>query len=924
MDKFEQKEMIKNSKWEHVCSKAATILQPGFLKGDWPQLFHRWWDLLFDCTGRQLLAIGEIFRPCETFDVGPRMTKVKNPLHLPGICPRDLRKPADVFRHQKVLSDKAYRNTENSYQNDIYISFFSKAPPPCKKSIFKIMVHINPLLILLESTKRMQKKTLFYIIFSMFILAFNQGKASSVIEEQQGNGPSKKKFKAVSIPLNLSGIKGEKATFQDNSAPISSPRLILVETPGSPLFKPGESPRDWDKPLSGTPRQEEQQKTTGNALGLRKKSSVARMVIQHEPESSPRAPKTPRQEDYDNPLKQAFEKGLECQKKGKLEKALKYFQEAFAYKPEVASKKIGEVAYGLGVGPMSEFQVTQDIQKCKIAFLYFKTADNYQYEAARKGLLKSAKALAVHALKSSDYEEAKELFIIGAERNDIKSLLNLGNLIKEKNLENSLAKHPWTAAKCYKRAALLRSHEGQIKYAQWAEQLVVEEKAKTQAPRLLYEAIVFYEMALGRGCLLDDPKMIQERREQKIYIEKLFNNGKTLFEKNNFVGAISRLEIAAKKGHLTAKLLMAQAYERIGKIAEAKKLYEELAELDDPEALCALARLNEEDFYETESLLKKAIYLNYPMAYFDLGILYARYARQLEAEKSGDNASKYYYKAICCYQDFLKNEDQNKPEHNAEAKFNLSLLFKWNGRIGETREYTKASALMGHPQAMHNYAVFLGGEGRKNRAKTWFEKAAIKGFSAAQVAMAEIETENGNIVEAAKWYQQAKFNNYPGIESILETFLQEQLAKHLSGLDGKDKDACFVLGVLYKVQENLKMAKKCLKISAQQDHIKAAFELGLLYEEEHNIQKALVWQEKGASGEGKALAHWAGLFYMNSLDAKDKEKALEALEGACEKGYLEGYLDLARRLEAAKREKKAEFFYQKDKELREKLANSHP
>ncbi len=137
MDKLEQREMIKNSKWEHICSKAATISQSGFLKGDWQQLFHRWWDLLFDHTGRQLLAIGEIFRSFDTFDVGPRVTKVRKPLHFPGTCPRDLRKPADMFRHQKVLNDKAYRNTENSYQSDIYTSFFSKARPMCEKSIFK-------------------------------------------------------------------------------------------------------------------------------------------------------------------------------------------------------------------------------------------------------------------------------------------------------------------------------------------------------------------------------------------------------------------------------------------------------------------------------------------------------------------------------------------------------------------------------------------------------------------------------------------------------------------------------------------------------------------------------------------------------------------------------------------------------------------
>lgn len=225
---------------------------------------------------------------------------------------------------------------------------------------------------------------------------------------------------------------------------------------------------------------------------------------------------------------------------------------------------------------------------------------------------------------------------------------------------------------------------------------------------------------------------------------------------------------------------------------------------------------------------------------------------------------------------------------------------------------------------MYNYGVFLEKEERKMEAKEYFRKAAGKGLPEAQVEMGNIESEQGNIVEAAKWYQQAKFNNYPGIESILKTFLQEQLAKHLSGLDAKDKDASFVLDVLYKIQENPKQAKKCLKISAQKGHVRAAFELGLLYEEERNIQKALIWQDKGAICEGRALAHWGCLLYINHLSSEDKVKALKAIEAAINKGYLEGYQELALQLEAIGKKEKAEFFYQKDKELREKLASSHP
>ncbi len=766
----------------------------------------------------------------------------------------------------------------------------------------------------------MQKRTLFYITLHALLVWASSAYTSDILE-----GPDKppvKKAKIVKFPLSLPNNPDNNATSQNSSAPISSPRRAPIEVLSSPRHKPGESPRDWDKPLGGTPRSEDQEKTLGKPSGLRKKSSVRALGQEASLVASPRAPKTPRQEDHDNPLKKAFRKGEEAQKEGRLEEALKYFQEAFAYKPEEASSKIGEVAYGLAIGPMSEFQVTQDIEKCKTAFQYFKTSDKYQYKAARERLIESAKILGSYAKKSRDYEEAKELFIVGAERDDIESLLSLGNLIQEKNLESSLAKHPWTAAKCYKRAALLNSFDGQLKYAEWAEKLFKKGKALT--PRLLHEAILFYEKALGRGCLLDDPKIIQERREQKIDIEKLFNDGKALLEKNDFVGALPSLEEAAKNGHLTAILLMAQVYEKIGKTSEAKKLYEELAELDNPEALCSLARLNDgKDIYDAESLLKQAIYLKYPIAYFDLGILYTRYARQLEAEKSGDNASKYNFKAICCFQDFLKNEDQNEPAHNADAKFNLSLLFKWNGRIGETREYTKAAALMEHPQAMHNYAVFLEEEGNKDRSETWFRKAANKGFPAAQVVVAEIEIGKGNIVEAAKWYQQAKFNHHPNIDSILRDFLQEQF-KHIDALDKKDKDTCFILGILYKIQGDPKAAKKYLKISAQQTHVGAAFELGLLYEEQGNIQKALVWQEKGASCEGKALAHWGCLLYMNHLSSEDKVKAFEAIEEAISKGYLTGYRELALRLEAVGRKEKAEIFYQKDRELRVQLTNSYP
>lgn len=482
-----------------------------------------------------------------------------------------------------------------------------------------------------------------------------------------------------------------------------------------------------------------------------------------------------------------------------------------------------------------------------------------------------------------------------------------------------------------------------MKYAKWAEQHVTTQGERPSKIRLLHEAILFYAMSAAQN----DQKSIEKTKlyaSQKLEIENLFNEGEELFKKKDFSEAFPLLKKVAEKGHLKAKFLTAQIYEKFRNKKEAKKLYEELSSFDDPEAMCALARLSredeeetegikeskEKDIYEAEILLKKAIYLEYPLAYFDLGLLYTVHAHHLVKEGATAIAAKYFHEAILCFKnllDYVRQDGEHKRpvyrQYEAEANFNLSLLYKWNGRRGETREYAKAAAALDHPQGLYNYGILLAEEDQDMESRKMILKAAELGLSEAQVTMAKSEAARGNIVKAAKWYQQAKFNHYPNIENSLKDFLEEQFRKYNPGSDEKDKDACFVLGVLYKVQENPRMAKKCLKISAHQKHGGGAFELGVLYEEQGNIRKALHWQEQGVTAGAEALAHWACLLYMNQLSNQDKVKALKGLGEVIEKGYLSGYIDLARRLEAAGRKEKAEIFYKKDRKLKLKLAGTN-
>jgi len=135
-----------------------------------------------------------------------------------------------------------------------------------------------------------------------------------------------------------------------------------------------------------------------------------------------------------------------------------------------------------------------------------------------------------------------------------------------------------------------------------------------------------------------------------------------------------------------------------------------------------------------------------------------------------------------------------------------------------------------------------------------------------------------------------------------ETVSRDAKARRSYGTTSKSKKKTSVR----KLQDKASAA-----VSPRAGNPKAAFELGVLCEERHNTLAALRWLKQGSSKGGQALARWACLFYMNSLNSQDESRALEALDKAIGQGYASGYQDLARRLEAAGKKEKAATFMKK-------------
>lgn len=298
----------------------------------------------------------------------------------------------------------------------------------------------------------MKKKSYFYIILSIFILWSERPNASAVAELDE---PPPNKPQKVSIQLNLAGIKREIITSPDNLTPGSSTRWSYIEVLSSPRHKTGESPRDWNRPLTGTPRPEDQAKTCDHPKSLRKKSSVSQLDIETSAVASPHPPETPKQEGFIKPSEEKFQQGLMHQEEGNLEEALQFLKEACNLGHPQAPEKLGEVAYVYGRKLIKEANDKNYIHEYSHAQSLFKLADKHRFKAVREDLIQTSKMLGTWARDAYNYSRAKEFFTVGAERHDIDCLLMLGNLIKDKNLDTSFDTYPWTPLKMLQRSRFI-------------------------------------------------------------------------------------------------------------------------------------------------------------------------------------------------------------------------------------------------------------------------------------------------------------------------------------------------------------------------------------------------------------------------------------------------------------------------------------
>lgn len=209
--------------------------------------------------------------------------------------------------------------------------------------------------------------------------------------------------------------------------------------------------------------------------------------------------------------------------------------------------------------------------------------------------------------------------------------------------------------------------------------------------------------------------------------------------------------------------------------------------------------------------------------------------------------------------------------------------------------YNKAQYLLGIC-----YEKGIGGSANKEFALQWYRRAAENGEPQAQLEMGYLEHSSKNFSEAFKWFRKsAKTGN---------------------------AEAMYVLARCYDegwgCDKNLKMAKDCYELSAEQEFIPAERRLGLCYlyglgtdknesealshfnkaaenndvesqyyvgdlhKKAGNIEEAFAWFTKAANQDDADAQNALGLCYLERGTSADNQKAEFWLKKAAEKGHL--------------------------------------
>ncbi len=169
--------------------------------------------------------------------------------------------------------------------------------------------------------------------------------------------------------------------------------------------------------------------------------------------------------------------------------------------------------------------------------------------------------------------------------------------------------------------------------------------------------------------------------------------------------------------------------------------------------------------------------------------------------------------------------EKSAAKGDAEAMYNLGILYYNEGDKEKAKEWYEKSASKGNAKAMNNLGIFYYNKGDKEKAKKWLEKAVTKGNTAVMYNLGLLYDKEGNKEKAKEWYEKSasKGNAY----------------------------AMNNLGVFYYNKGDKEKAKKWLEKAASKGDVAAMNNLGEFYYKEGDKEKAKEWYEKSASRGSK-------------------------------------------------------------------------
>ena len=232
----------------------------------------------------------------------------------------------------------------------------------------------------------------------------------------------------------------------------------------------------------------------------------------------------------------------------------------------------------------------------------------------------------------------------------------------------------------------------------------------------------------------------------------------------------------------------------------------------------------------------------------------------------------------------------NKEE--AKKLFNRAEQYEKEGEEEKAKEWYEKAAIKGNTEAMNTLGNFFNKEGDREKAKKWFKKAAIKGNIKAMGILGSIFYGEGDREKAEKWFKKAAIKGNMEALVILKSFFyeKENKKKTKEWYEKENAEAMNALGNFFNEGGDKKKAKEWYEKVAIKGNVDAMAALGILYLDDGDIE-AKKWLEKAAiKGNTKAM-FYLGKFYWS---IKDEIKAKEWLEKSASKRNVEAmyYLGL--------------------------------